>query len=222
MIVTSSEVPKAAPAPVAAKLMVPPLVRPPREAKTTEVFWAAPRFRVTDASPAETARAPRFRTLAPAAPVLSVVKPAVPPKVRACEATVPVPPRLSWTRPALTLRPPLKVLTPERARVPAPVLVRAEAPETTPASVRVLASTWTVRAPGKATAPETVRALVPRKRRFWVSVSSLATVRPATAASSEPPLRTIAPVPAPVLAPRDSVPAATVTPPVKVLTGATE
>ena len=122
----------------------------------------------------------------------------------------------------MMFRPPLEVLTPERASVPAPVLVSAKAPETTPESVRVLASTWMVRAPGRATAPETVRLLVPRKRRPCVRVSALAAVRPETAASSEPPLRVIAPVPAPVLAPRDSVPAVTATPPVKVLTGATE
>ena len=208
--------------PAAAKLMVPPLVRPASEVKLRVVLKAAARLRVIVASPAVEERAPRAWVLAAVAPVLSVVKPAVPPKVRACDASVPVVPRDSWTRPWLMLRPPLKVLAPERASVPAPVLVRAEAPETMPESVSVLASTWMVRAPGRATAPEAVRLLVPRKRRFWVSVSALATVRPETAASSEPPLIVIAPVPAPVLAPSDSVPAATVTPPVKVLTGATE
>ena len=118
--------------------------------------------------------------------------------------------------------PPEKVLAPERARLPAPVLVTAKAPETTPESVRVLASTWMVLAAGSATAPETVRLFVPRKRRFWVSVRALEATTPADEASSEPPLRVIAPVPAPVLTPSARTPAVTATPPVKVLTGATE
>ena len=207
--------------PVAVKLIVPPLERPASEVKLRVVFWATARVRVMLASPAVTERAPRAWVRAAVAPVLSVAKPAVPPKVRAWEARAPVVPRLSWTRPWLTLTPPLKVFAPERASVPAPVLVTADPPETMPESVRVLASTWTVRAPGSATAPETVRLLVPRKRRSWVRVSALAAVRPATAASREPPLRVIAPVPAPVLAPRERTPAVTATPPVKVLTGAT-
>ena len=93
--VTSSVVPSAAPVPVAAKLIVPPLERPASEVKLRVVLKAAARLRVIDASPAVTERAPRAWVLAPVAPALSVVKPAVPPKARACEATVPVPPRLS-------------------------------------------------------------------------------------------------------------------------------
>ena len=81
--------------PVAAKLIVPPLVRPPSEVKLRVVLKAAPRLRVMVASPAVTARAPRAWVLAAAAPVLSVVKPAVPPKASACEARAPVPPRLN-------------------------------------------------------------------------------------------------------------------------------
>ena len=208
--------------PVAVKLIVPPLERPASEAKLRVVLKAAARLRVMVASPAVTARAPRAWVLAPVAPVLSVVKPAVPPKLRACAARTPVPPKDSWTRPWLMLRPPEKVLTPESTKVPAPALVRAKAPETTPESVRLFASTRMVLAAGRATAPEMVRPLVPRKRRSWVSVRALATVRPATAASSEPPLRVMAPLPAPVAEASERTPALTATPPLKVLTGATE
>ena len=208
----SSVVPRDGVVPATAKLIVPPLERAASEVKLRVVLKAAARFSVMVPSPPAAARAPRAWVLATVAPVLSVVKPAVPPKVKACEASVPVPPRDSWTVPWLMLRPPEKVLAPESVRLPAPVLVTAKEPETMPESVRVLASTWTVFAAGSATAPETVRLLVPRKRRFWVSVSALAAVRPATAASSEPPLRVIAPEPAPVVEPRERVPALIETP----------
>ena len=94
-------------------------------------------------------------------------------------------------------------------------MVRPKAPETTPESVRLFAATVMFLAAGSAMAPESVRLLVPTKLRSWVSVSALATVRPAAAASSEPPLMVIAPVPAPVLEARESVPALTATPPEK-------
>ena len=102
-----------------------------------------------------------------------------------------------------------------RVREPAPSLVRANAPETAPPRVRLLAATVTVRAAGRATGPTIVKELVPAKLRLLVSVRALATETPAAEASraTPAPLRTIAPVEAARLLPRASVPAVTVVPP---------
>ena len=102
-----------------------------------------------------------------------------------------------------------------RVSVPAPALVRANAPETAPPRVRLFAPTVTVRAAGRATGPTMVSALVPRKLRSVPSVSALATEMPAAEASRETPAaaRLIAPVEAARLLPRASVPALTVVPP---------
>ena len=100
-------------------------------------------------------------------------------------------------------------------RVPAPALVRANAPETAPPRVRLFAATVTVRAAGRATGPTTVRELLPAKLRLLVSVRALATEMLAAEASRVTPAapRTIAPVEAARLLPRASVPALRVVPP---------
>jgi len=108
--VTSSVVPREAPVPVAAKLIVPPLERPASEVKLRPMFWATARLRVMVASPAVTARAPRAWDWADEAPVLSRTKLEVPPKVRAWEASVP-PKARDWVSvPWLIVKPPEKVL----------------------------------------------------------------------------------------------------------------
>ncbi len=120
-------------------------------------------------------RLPVAKTAEPATPgervppeltVTDPLTPPVPPSVpEALTVTAPVPapePLALFISsvPALMTSPPLKVFAPLKARVPAPALVRLNAPEIMPPSVSVLAIAVTMLLAPKVTAP------VPKFRLF--------------------------------------------------------
>ena len=154
----------------------------------------------------------------------TVSKASVPP----ARVTGPVPravgrKRLTATVPALMVRPPEKVLAGlRRASVPAPVLVRPNAPLTAPPKARVELATLRTRLPVSATAPwPRLRARVPVKVTSPPSVMALrwALTNEAGPALSRtrPPVMASGPVPSAWALFSSRMPAPAVTPPVKVL-----